>query len=114
MSSKREVTFGRLARDLDEAAASLRAAGVRPGDRVALFVATGIEFVTLVFACFQAGAVPVLIDPGMGTKNMLACVKEQKPRVLLGVAKAHVLRVLGGVAFKSVEVRLLVGSSWFP
>lgn len=109
----REVSFGKLARDLDETAAALRAASVRPGDRVALFVATGIEFVTLVFACFQAGAVPVLIDPGMGAKNVLACVKEQAPRVLVGIAKAHVLRIIGGLAFKSVEVRLVVGG-WFP
>lgn len=109
----REVTFGRLLRNLDETAASLRAAGVRPGDRVALFVATGIEFVTLAFACYQAGAVPVLIDPGMGAKNVLACVKEQAPRVLVGIPKAHVLRILGGLAFKSVEVKLVV-NGWFP
>jgi acyl-CoA synthetase (AMP-forming)/AMP-acid ligase II len=113
-ASDRCVTFVQLARDLDATAAALRAAGVRPKDRVALFVATGIEFVTLVFACFQAGAVPVLIDPGMGTKNVIACVKEQAPRVLLGIAKAHALRVVAANAFKSVKVKLLVGSRWFP
>lgn len=112
--SGRSVTFGRLVRDLDETAAALRAAGVQPGERVALFVATGIEFVTLVFACLQMGAIPVLIDPGMGAKNVIACVKEQAPRALLGIAKAHLLRVLAGVAFKSVKVRLLVGGGWFP
>ncbi|MBI1949509.1 MAG: AMP-binding protein [Deltaproteobacteria bacterium] len=108
------TTFGELRRDLDETAAALRAAGLAPGDRVALFVATGPEFVTLVFACFQAGLVPVLIDPGMGADNVLACVKEQAPKGLLGIAKAHALALVFRSAFAAAKVRVLVGGSYFP
>ncbi len=107
-------TFGELCRDLDETAAALRAAGLSPGDRVALFVATGPEFVTLVFACFQAGLVPVLIDPGMGARNVLQCVGEQAPKGLVGVAKAHVIATVFRSAFSSAKVRVLVGGSFFP
>lgn len=112
--SGRTRSFGELTRDLDETAAALRAAGIRPGDRVALFVATGIEFTTLVFASFQAGCVPVLIDPGMGAKNVLNCLREQEPRALVGIAKAHVLRLLARDAFRSVTASILVGGSFFP
>lgn len=107
-------SFGDLCSDLDETAAALRAAGLVPGDRVALFVATGPEFVTLVFACFQAGLVPVLIDPGMGADNVLACVKEQAPKGLIGIAKAHGIATVFRGAFASARVRILVGGSFFP
>lgn len=107
-------TFGELCRDLDETAAALREAGLAPGDRVALFVASGPEFVTLVNACFQAGLVPVLIDPGMGADNVLKCVKEQEPRGLVGIAKAHAIATVFRGAFASAKVRVLVGGSFFP
>ncbi len=106
-------TFAELVRDLDGIAAALRRAGVRPGDRTALFVSEPVALTTTMFACFQAGAVPVLIDPGMGLDNMLACVREQRPRVLIGVPKAHVLRTVARRAFASVEVPLVVGGA-FP
>ncbi|MCC7109665.1 MAG: AMP-binding protein [Deltaproteobacteria bacterium] len=107
-------TFGELCRDIEETAAALRAAGLVPGDRVALFVATGPEFVMVVYACLHAGLVPVLIDPGMGANSVLACVKEQAPKGLVGIAKAHALAAVFRGAFTSVMVRVLVGGSFFP
>ena len=64
--SGRSLSFDDLRTELDQTASALRLAGLKPGDRAALFVATPIEFVVLVNACFQAGVIPVLIDPGMG------------------------------------------------
>ena len=90
----RSLTFEQFREELDRTASALRLAGLEPGDRAALFVATGVEFVVLVNACFQAGVVPVLIDPGMGAKNVLACVREQQPTGLIGVFKAQVLRAI--------------------
>ncbi|MDP1823607.1 MAG: fatty acid CoA ligase family protein [Archangium sp.] len=112
--SGRTLTFGQLRTELDQTAAALKLAGLNPGDRAALFVATGIEFVVLVNACFQAGVVPVLIDPGMGAKNVLSCVREQRPVGLIGVARAHVLRALFRGAFASVRTQVLVGGGFFP
>ena len=112
--SGRALTFGELKAKLDVTAAALRRAGFQPGDRAALFVATGIEFVVLVNACFQAGVVPVLIDPGMGAKNVLTCLEEQRPVGLIGIAKAHVLRLVFRRAFASVRHAVLVGGRFFP
>ena len=41
----------------------LRAEGVRPGDRVALALPTGVEFCVALFAAFRAGAVAVPLPP---------------------------------------------------
>jgi len=107
------LTFGELSTRIAQVASRLQGLGVRPKDRVALFVADGPRFVTLVNALFHLGAVPVLIDPGMGIDNVAACVREQKPRALVGIAKAQVLRLLRRSAFQSVQVNIVVDGS-FP
>ncbi len=107
-------TYAQLARDIETTAVALLEAGLEKGDRCALFISRGPSFVTNVFACFCAGIIPVLIDPGMGVANMVSCIKEQQPRGLLGIAKAHVLRLLKRDAFKSVEVKILADGGFFP
>ncbi len=102
-------TFGEFERDVHRTAHVLVRQGIRPQDRVGLFVTDGIEFITLVFALQRTGAVPVLIDPGMGVKNMVACVAEQRLDGFVGVAKAQVFRAVFGRAFEDLKVRLCVG-----
>jgi acyl-CoA synthetase (AMP-forming)/AMP-acid ligase II len=105
--------FGELSTRIAKTASRLQAIGLRPRDRVALFVADGPRFVILVNALFHLGAVPVLIDPGMGIDNVAACIREQRPRGLVGIAKAQVLRLLKRSAFASVKVNVVVDGS-FP
>ncbi len=107
------LTFGELSTRIAQVASRLQGLGVRPRDRVAVFVADGPRFVVLVNALFHAGAVPVLIDPGMGLDNVAQCIREQRPRVLLGIAKAQVLRLVRKSAFSSVQVNIVV-DGWFP
>ncbi len=112
--SGRSLNFEAFRHELDLTAMALQVAGFKPGDRAALFVASGIEFVVLVNACFQAGIIPVLIDPGMGAKNVLACVEEQQPQGLIGVHKAHILKAVFRKPFATVRIQVLVGGSFFP
>ncbi|HEY1098551.1 MAG TPA: fatty acid CoA ligase family protein [Myxococcota bacterium] len=102
------LTFGALSTQIAKLASRLQGLGVSPRDRVALFIADGPRFVTLVNALFHLGAVPVLIDPGMGLDNVAACIKEQKPRALVGIKKAQALRLLRWSAFSSVKVNVVV------
>jgi acyl-CoA synthetase (AMP-forming)/AMP-acid ligase II len=70
------------------------------------------EFVRLVFALLQLGAAPVLVDPGMGIKNLSQCLAEAQPEAFIGVAKAHVARWLYGWAKSTL--RIFVASGWPP
>jgi acyl-CoA synthetase (AMP-forming)/AMP-acid ligase II len=106
-------TFGDLSTTIAKVACRLKNLGVRPRDRVAVFVGDGPRFVIVVNALFHLGAVPVLIDPGMGLDNLAGCVREQRPRVLLGIARAQVLRLLRRDAFRSVELSVVI-DGWFP
>ena len=118
LASGQRRTFAQLSTGIAKVASRLSMLGVRPRDRVAVFVADGPRFVTLVNALFHLGAVPLLIDPGMGVANVARCMREQKPRVLLGIKKAQVLRWLlalthGRDAMASVALNIVV-DAWFP
>jgi len=100
-------------RDLDELstrlAAGLLAEDVQPGTRVAFMVPPSLEFFALFFGLFKAGCVPVLVDPGIGTKPLKACLGEAQPDVFIGITKAQIARVLLGWAKETVKRTITVG-----
>jgi fatty-acyl-CoA synthase len=57
----RQLPYRELAERADRAAAALRAARVRPGDRVCLLSPTSAELLTALFGVWLAGAVPVVL-----------------------------------------------------
>ena len=82
------LTFAELDAAADRFAAALAGAGVRRGERVGLMVRPGGRFATAVFGALRAGAVAVLIDPGLGVRGVLACLREAAPRAFVGEAVA--------------------------
>ncbi|HMB02528.1 MAG TPA: AMP-binding protein, partial [Isosphaeraceae bacterium] len=66
-------TFRQLDRESDALARGLERLGIGRGVRTVLMVKPSLELFALSFALFKAGAVPVLIDPGMGIKNLGRC-----------------------------------------
>ena len=105
------LSFAELDTEVDAWVAKLTTAGVQRGDRVLVMVRQGLPLIAAAFALFKLGAVPVIIDPGMGWKNFLACVARSRPRVLLGIPLAQVMSHLFRRAFASVEVRIWVSGS---
>ncbi|MCC5021398.1 MAG: AMP-binding protein [Candidatus Synoicihabitans palmerolidicus] len=85
----------------------LREHGVQRGDRVLVMVSQGLPLIASVFALFSHGAVPVVIDPGMGRDAFLRCIKRTQPRALLGIPRARFLSLIFRRAFRSVEIRIL-------
>ncbi|PIU20239.1 MAG: peptide synthase, partial [Elusimicrobia bacterium CG08_land_8_20_14_0_20_59_10] len=79
MDGARTISFKELDQEVSLLAAGLAGAGITPGMRVALLVTPSIEFVALTFALFRAGAIIVLVDPGIGAMNMRACLGEARP-----------------------------------
>ncbi len=108
----RAVTFGELEADVALLAAGLRRAGIRPGTRTALMVTPSPEFVALTFALYRAGAVTVLIDPGIGLASMKRCLAEAAPEAFAGIPKAHMARLLFGWA-KTSRINITAGRRLF-
>jgi acyl-CoA synthetase (AMP-forming)/AMP-acid ligase II len=90
-------------------ARGLHAYGITPGTRTALMLTPGLDFFAMFFALFKAGAIPVLIDPGMGMNPLKQCLAEAQPRAFIGVTKAHFARKILGWAKESCELLVSAG-----
>lgn len=95
---KEAVSFEQLAADVRGVTGGLLRAGLKPGDRAALMVPPSRDLYALVFACFRAGVIPVIVDPGLGLPAVAACLAETEPAAFIGTPKAHLGRLLGGWA----------------
>jgi len=105
------LTFAELTAEVDAWGVRLVARGVRSGDRALVMVRQGLPLIAATFALFKLGAVPVVIDPGMGLRNFLACVARSRPRVLLGFPFAQLVSFIFQKPFQTVEVRVTASSS---
>jgi len=90
-------------------ARGLTAYGIGAGMRTALMLTPGLDFFAMFFALFKAGAVPVLIDPGIGMKPLKQCLAEASPTAFIGVTKAHFARKILGWAKESCELLVTAG-----
>lgn len=107
----RQWSFSELLAQSCRQANALQAQGLQRGDRVMLMVRPSLDFISLSFALFQLGAVVILIDPGMGWKNLLRCIGAVKPVVLLAIPQAQLFSRLFPKPFQTVQRRICVGSS---
>lgn len=107
------LTYQQLDEQSDVIARGLRSYGLSRGMRTVLMVKPGLEFFALTFALFKAGIVPVMIDPGLGIKQLKACLAEVEPEAFIGIPAAHAARILLGWGRPTVRHLVTVGPRWF-
>ena len=105
------LSFSALESEVDAWCHRLTTAGVRRGDRTLVMVRQGLPLIASAFALFKIGAVPVIIDPGMGLQSFLACVKRSRPRALVGITLAHLVSHVARRTFASVQIRIPASNS---
>jgi acyl-CoA synthetase (AMP-forming)/AMP-acid ligase II len=86
--------------------------GIAAGTRTALMLAPGLDFFAVFFALFKAGAVPVLIDPGIGLPALRQCLEEAEPTAFIGSVKAQLARRRFGWAKQSCRLVVTAGPSF--
>jgi len=106
------LTYRQLDQRSDAIAAGLAKHGVVRGTRTVVMVRPSPEFFLLMFALFKAGAVPVLIDPGIAKSALKKCLAEAEPEAFIGIRLAHAARVVLGWAKPSNRINILVGRRW--
>ena len=104
-------TYAQLDADSDLIARGLAAMGLKKGSRTVLMVTPGLDFFALTFGIFKLGAVPVMIDPGMGVKKLKQCLQESQPDAFIGVTKAHVARLV--LRWPAGALKVTVGKKLF-
>ena len=82
---RRSISWDDLAVEVGAMAAALSAAGVREGDRVALWLPNGIEAVVAMLGAVALGAVVSSTSPDFGSAGVLDRFGQIEPTVLFGV-----------------------------
>jgi len=90
----RSWSYAELNNTCAQVASRLKAAGLRKGDAVLLFVPMSVALYVSLLACFRLGLVAVIIDPGGGRVYINRCCSLYPPRAFIGTPKAHLLRLL--------------------
>jgi len=102
------LTYAQLDARSDAIAAGLATHGIVRGMRTVVMVRPTPDFFLLMFALFKAGAVPVLVDPGIDKRVLKQCLDEAQPEAFIGIPLAHLARSMLGWA-KSARVRISTG-----
>jgi olefin beta-lactone synthetase len=105
-----KVTYSDLEKRVNRYSFGLYHVGIRAGTRTLVMVPAGIDFLILTFALFRIGAVPVMIDPGMGTRAMSSVMAGLEPEAFIGIPKAHLLRFVDPRVFNRVKFKFTPGS----
>ena len=108
-----ELSALELHRRSDRIAHALVGVGIGTGVRTVLMVPPSLDFFSLTFAMLKVGAIPVIVDPGMGIRNLGQCLGEAEPEAFIGVPKAQAARVLLGWAKRTVRSKVTVGRRFF-
>ncbi|MFD7626791.1 fatty acid CoA ligase family protein [Streptomyces sp. NPDC059851] len=103
------LTYGELQAAVEELAAGFTRAGITKGTKTVLMAPPGPELFALVFALFRIGAVPVVVDPGMGVRRMLHCYRTVGAEAFIGPPLAHLVRLLGRRTFAGIRVPVTLG-----
>jgi acyl-CoA synthetase (AMP-forming)/AMP-acid ligase II len=107
------ATYDELASRARQYATGLGRLGVRPGDRVLYLLPPSFEAYAVFYALLRIGAVPVLLDPRMGLRRLLACIESVRPGVMIAVPQVHALRAFFRRPFASSRIHVTAGRRWF-
>jgi olefin beta-lactone synthetase len=109
----RDLSFARLEALPDRYARGLLAVGLRRGDRTLVLASPTLDFFAVMFGMFKMGAIPVIMDPGMGMKNLLRCIGQIGPRAVVAIPLVHAVRTFVRRPFAKADLMITVGSRWF-
>ncbi len=104
-----ELTYAQLDTRSDAIAAGLAKRGIVRGTRTVVMVRPTPEFFLLMFALFKAGAIPVLVDPGIDKRALKQCLDEAAPEAFIGIPLAMIAKAVLGWATSS-QTRITTGT----
>ncbi|WP_411116994.1 amino acid adenylation domain-containing protein [Streptomyces sp. 058-1L] len=111
--STRSMTYGEVRASKDELASALRAAGVRPGRRVAVAVPRSLEQVVALVAVVTAGGAYVPLDLAYPDERLEYILADSAPQVVL-VDREQRARFTRLLERAGVEARVLVQGEDLP
>lgn len=106
-------TYRELNTESDKYARGFESAGITKGTKTLFMVKPGPDLFSITFGLFKVGAIPVIVDPGLGVKRMLHCFNAVNAEAFIGIKRAHIFRLILARNFKSVKTWITVGKRLF-
>ena len=110
----RSFTYRQLAERMNRLAHALIASGLKPGDRVALYLLNGYEYVEAVFACSAAGLIAVPLNWRLSQEELVFIMKDCQPKALVFHAMFEQQAALLAAECPSVSLSLSVAHDGGP
>jgi olefin beta-lactone synthetase len=109
----KSLTFKQLDAYSNKCANGLTQSGITRGMRTLVMVRPDADFFAIIFALFKMGAVPVMIDPGMGVARLLQCVRQVDLHAFIGIPIAQIVRAVNRKTFRNLKSIVTVGRKSF-
>lgn len=107
------ISFSELCQKIDCYATGFQRNGITKGIKTIVLIKPGTDLFAVTYALLRIGAVPVMIDPGMGIKNMSVALSKTGAEVFIGNPKALLLKYFYAKYYKSVKKWISTGkNSW--
>jgi len=106
-------TFSEVDKESNRVAHGLFKVGIEKGMHTVLMVKPSTDFFVVLAAILKVGAIPVLVDPGMGMKNLKQCLEEAAPEAFIGIPRAHIGRKIFGWAKDTIRINVTAGKKYF-
>ena len=109
-SSKK--TFSQLYEDVINCASFFTKKGIKKRERTLVLVKPGYELIICCFGLLYIGAIPVIIDPGMGISSLLNCIKITKPKNIISIPLIVWSSYFFRTTFSSIKLRVTVKNNY--
>ena len=93
----------------DAIARGLAQIGITRGMRTAVMVPPDGNFFALMLGLMKMGAVPVMVDPGIGLARLGRCLSEAEPEALIGIPRARIASRVLGWGRRTLRIQVTVG-----
>ena len=106
-------TFGQLDARANQYARGFAGYGIQAQDRCLFLMRPDLEFYAAWFGLMKIGAVPVVLDPGMGPRKLLQCISRAGCKAVFGIPPVHVIRTFVPGPFSSASLFVTKGRKLF-
>ena len=103
------ITYAQLLDSTQRFSSGLSACSLPPGMSAALMTPPSVDFFALAFALLKHSIIPIIVDPSIGMKNVMECLKEAKPDIFIGNMLTHSLRIIFGWGKETIKHNLTIG-----
>ena len=103
------ISHGAYARRIEEVAAGLWSAGLRPGERLAVLAQNCVEFAELYGAAARLGAIVLPVNWRLAVEEIAYILRDGAPRFLVADAERQAVALAGGDGVASIQRRYEIG-----